>query len=76
MISDLAYVSLTPCSSLKQENLEALLKCVSQDVGFSKDTPVAACIIYKSLLQWRSFEAEKTSVFDRIIQTVGTAIEV
>eukprot|EP00250_Pteridium_aquilinum_P005479 c15564_g1_i1 orf=543-5159(-) len=59
----------------QQENLDALLKCVTQDVGFSRDRPVAACIIYKSLLQWRSFEAERTNVFDRIIQTIGTAIE-
>lgn len=46
------------------------------DVGFSHDRPIAACILYKSLLQWRSFEAERTNVFDRIIQTIGTAIEV
>ncbi|MCO5579730.1 hypothetical protein L7F22_033590 [Adiantum nelumboides] len=59
----------------QQENLDALLKCVTQDVGFSQDRPVAACIIYKSLLQWRSFEAERTNVFDQIIQTIGTAIE-
>ncbi|KAI5059574.1 hypothetical protein GOP47_0025893 [Adiantum capillus-veneris] len=59
----------------QQENLDALLKCVTQDVGFSRDRPVAACIIYKSLLQWRSFEAERTNVFDQIIQTIGTAIE-
>ncbi|RVW23132.1 Myosin-17 [Vitis vinifera] len=32
--------------------------------------------VYKSLLQWRSFEVERTSVFDRIIQTIGAAIEV
>ncbi|BBN18619.1 myosin V [Marchantia polymorpha subsp. ruderalis] len=59
----------------QQENQDALLQCVMQDVGFSHDRPVAACIIYKSLLQWRSFEAERTNVFDRIIQTIGTAIE-
>lgn len=59
-----------------QENQDALLQSVMQDVGFSHDRPVAAIIIYKSLLQWRSFEAERTNVFDRIIQTVGTAIEV
>lgn len=46
------------------------------DVGFSHDRPIAACILYKCLLQWRSFEAERTNVFDRIIQTIGTAIEV
>ncbi|RVX03774.1 Myosin-5 [Vitis vinifera] len=37
--------------------------------------PIAACLIYKSLLQWRSFEVERTSVFDCIIQTIGAAIE-
>jgi hypothetical protein len=53
-----------------------LLQCVMHDVGFSHDRPIAACILYKCLLQWRSFEAERTNVFDRIIQTIGTAIEV
>lgn len=59
-----------------QENQDSLLQCVMQDVGFNNDRPIAACILYKSLLQWRSFEAERTNVFDRIIQTIGTAIEV
>ncbi|EFJ10011.1 hypothetical protein SELMODRAFT_184226 [Selaginella moellendorffii] len=59
----------------QQENQEALLQVVMQDVGFSQDRPVAAFIIYRCLLHWRSFEAERTSVFDRIIQTVGSAIE-
>jgi myosin-5 len=60
----------------QQENQDTLLICVMQDVGFSNNCPVAACILYKSLLQWHSFEAERTNVFDRIIQTIGTAIEV
>jgi len=47
-----------------------------QDIGFSGGRPVAASIIYKSLFHWRSFEAERTNVFDRIIQTIGSAIEV
>lgn len=59
-----------------QENQDALLQCVIKDIGFSHDRPVAACMIYKSLLHWRSFEAERTNVFDRIIQTIGSAIEV
>ena len=59
-----------------QENVDALLKCVTQNIGFSQDKPVAACIIYKSLVHWHSFEAERTIVFDRIIQTIGRAIEV
>ncbi|KAK6126771.1 hypothetical protein DH2020_039479 [Rehmannia glutinosa] len=60
----------------QQENQDLLIKCISQDLGFSSGKPVAACVIYKSLLHWRSFEVERTSVFDRIIQTVASAIEV
>ncbi|KAJ7533864.1 hypothetical protein O6H91_13G068100 [Diphasiastrum complanatum] len=59
----------------QQENQDALLQCVMQDIGFSQDRPVAACIIYKSLLHWRSFEAERTNVFDCIIQTIGATVE-
>ncbi|KAK4432850.1 Myosin-17 [Sesamum alatum] len=59
----------------QQENQDLLIKCITQDLGFSGGKPVAACIIYKSLLHWRSFEVERTTVFDRIIQTVASAIE-
>ncbi|KAL7147023.1 hypothetical protein ABFS83_06G080800 [Erythranthe nasuta] len=59
----------------QQENQELLIRCISQPLGFSGNRPIAACIIYKCLLQWRSFEVERTSVFDRIIQTIGHAIE-
>ncbi|KAK3164631.1 hypothetical protein QOZ80_1AG0022100 [Eleusine coracana subsp. coracana] len=60
----------------QQENQDLLIKCVSQDLGFSSGRPIAACLIYRCLLHWRSFEVERTGVFDRIIQTIGTAIEV
>lgn len=60
----------------QQENQELLIRCISQHLGFAGNRPIAACIIYKCLLQWRSFEVERTSVFDRIIQTIGNAIEV
>ncbi|PIA27770.1 hypothetical protein AQUCO_07600141v1 [Aquilegia coerulea] len=59
----------------QQENQDLLIKCISQDLGFSGGRPVASCLIYKCLLHWRSFEVERTSVFDRIIQTIGSAIE-
>ncbi|KAL7593906.1 myosin-17 [Lactuca sativa] len=60
----------------QQENQDLLIKCITQDLGFSSGKPVAACLIYKSLLHWRSFEVERTTVFDRIIQTIASAIEV
>ncbi|KAF9624147.1 hypothetical protein IFM89_008085 [Coptis chinensis] len=59
----------------QHENVDALIKCVMQDIGFSQGKPVAAFTIYKCLLYWKSFEAEKTSVFDRLIQMIGSAIE-
>ncbi|CAK7352526.1 unnamed protein product [Dovyalis caffra] len=59
----------------QQENQDLLIKCVSQNLGFSGGKPVAACVIYKCLLHWRSFEVERTTVFDRIIQTIASAIE-
>jgi myosin-5 len=31
--------------------------------------------VYKSLLHWHSFEAEKTNIFDRIIHTIRSSIE-
>ncbi|KAL1554938.1 myosin-17-like [Salvia divinorum] len=60
----------------QQENQDLLVKCISEDLGFAGGKPVAACLIYKSLLHWRSFEVERTTVFDRIIQSVASSIEV
>ncbi|XP_043705630.1 myosin-6-like isoform X1 [Telopea speciosissima] len=59
----------------QHESVDALIKCVMQDLGFSQGKPVAAFTIYKCLLQWKSFEAERTSVFDRLILMIGSAIE-
>ncbi|KAF2285577.1 hypothetical protein GH714_005606 [Hevea brasiliensis] len=57
------------------ENVDSLIKCVGQNLGFSRGKPVAAITIYRCLVHWRSFEAEKTSVFDRLIQLIGSAME-
>ncbi|KAL1547136.1 myosin-11-like [Salvia divinorum] len=59
----------------QQEYQDLLIRCIAQNLGFSKGRPIAACIIYKCLRQWHSFEVERTSIFDRIIQTIGNAIE-
>ncbi|XP_049407096.1 myosin-6-like isoform X4 [Solanum stenotomum] len=59
----------------QRESVDILIKCVGQDLGFSEGKPVAAFTIYKCLLNWNSFEAEKTNVFDRLIQMIGSAIE-
>ncbi|KAB1202882.1 Myosin-11 [Morella rubra] len=75
---DLSEVEEKPQKSLnekQQENQELLIRSIAQHLGFAGKRPAAACVIYKCLLQWRSFEVERTSVFDRIIQTIGNAIE-
>ncbi|XP_019055618.1 PREDICTED: myosin-12-like isoform X2 [Nelumbo nucifera] len=59
----------------QQENHDTLIKCLVEDKRFDKNRPAAACIVYKSLLQWRSFEAEKTNIFDRIIHTIRSSVE-
>ncbi|CAH1446365.1 unnamed protein product [Lactuca virosa] len=75
---DLSELDDKPQKSLNEkqlENQELLIKCIGKHIGFAGNRPIAACIIYKCLLQWRSFEVERTCVFDRIIQTIGHAIE-
>ncbi|KFK31068.1 hypothetical protein AALP_AA6G064300 [Arabis alpina] len=57
------------------EYVDVLLKCVSQNVGFSHGKPVAAFTIYKCLIHWKTFEADKTNVFDRIVPILASAIE-
>ncbi|GKC49716.1 putative myosin ATPase [Tanacetum coccineum] len=56
-----------------EEIQELLIKCIKQDLGFSSGKPVAACLIYNSLLHWRSFEDKRTTIFDRITQTIAVA---
>jgi myosin-5 len=55
--------------------VDALIDCVGKNLGYCAGKPIAAFTIYKCLLHWKSFEAEKTSVFDRLIQLIGSAIE-
>ncbi|GLU03761.1 hypothetical protein SLE2022_209440 [Rubroshorea leprosula] len=59
----------------QHDNVDAPMNCVSKNIGFSQGKPVAAFTIYKSLLHWKSFEAERTSVFDHLIRLIGSAIE-
>lgn len=67
---------LTVSISYKQESHDALLKCLAEDKRFEKNRPAAACIVYKALLHWRSLEAEKTHIFDKITHTIRSSIEV
>ncbi len=59
----------------KRQDEEKLLQSLSTHLGFQKGRPLAAVIIFRCCLQWKSFQADKTSIFDRIIQTIGKQIE-
>ncbi|TYI09392.1 hypothetical protein ES332_A09G069800v1 [Gossypium tomentosum] len=58
-----------------QEGVDSLIKCTTQNLGFSQEKPVAAFTIYKCLVHWRTLEAERTSVFDNLIQMIGSSLE-
>ncbi|XP_066375034.1 protein OPAQUE1-like isoform X2 [Miscanthus floridulus] len=54
---------------------DVLQRCIKDDMGFKNGKPVAACIIYKCLLHWGVFEAERTTIFDFIIHTINTTLK-
>ncbi|EEC66889.1 hypothetical protein OsI_33446 [Oryza sativa Indica Group] len=62
-------------SERHEEYHELLQRCIKDDMGFKKGKPVAACVIYKCLLHWGVFEAERTTIFDFIIQNINTVLK-
>ncbi|ESQ51775.1 hypothetical protein EUTSA_v10016137mg [Eutrema salsugineum] len=59
----------------QQESHDVLMTCLTDERRFDNGRSVAAWIVYKALLQWRSFEAEKTNIFDRIVHKIRSSIE-
>lgn len=59
-----------------EEYNELLQKCIKEDWGFKDGKPIAACIIYKCLLHWHAFEAERTVIFDYVIEAVNNVLKV
>jgi myosin-5 len=53
---------------------ERLLAALAQPMGFHKGKPLAALVVFRACLQWRAFQADRTSVFDRIIQVRGPGV--
>ncbi|KAF7806553.1 kinesin-like protein KIN-7C, mitochondrial [Senna tora] len=62
--------SVTPVKKFGTESDSKLRRSYTE-----RQHPIAAISIYKCLLHWKSFEAERTSVFDPLIQMIGSAIE-
>jgi len=59
-----------------EDHHEILLRSIKEDLGFKDGKPIAACVIYKLLIHWHSFEAERTSLFDHIIEGINDVIKV
>ena len=56
---------------------ETLLATVERasEIGFSGGQPVLACVAFRSLLHWKSFELERTGLFDQIMGKMSGAVE-
>ncbi|XP_078175171.1 myosin-14-like [Carex rostrata] len=62
-----------PSAQDHKEGIEALIDCVVHRVGIVPGKSVVALTIYKCLLNWKCFEAEKTCVFDQLSQMFDSA---
>ncbi|KAK8581891.1 hypothetical protein V6N13_144886 [Hibiscus sabdariffa] len=60
----------------QQESYEFLSRCIKENLGFHNGKPLAACIIYKCLHHWHSFESERTAIFDYIIEGINDVLKV
>ncbi|KMZ59743.1 putative Myosin XI [Zostera marina] len=67
---------ISSLQSDNQENQDLLIKCISGGIGSFDGTPMAASVMYKCLLLWRSSEGESTANFDRIMHAMYSAIVV
>lgn len=47
----------------------------AENLGFHSGRPLAAVIIFRACLQWKTFQADRTTLFDRIINAMGAQIE-
>ena len=59
----------------RSENQDALVKAIERPLGFHRQRPIAAMVIFRSCIQWHAFEADRTNLFERIITTIGEQIE-
>ncbi|KAM0874451.1 hypothetical protein ACQ4PT_037416 [Festuca glaucescens] len=58
----------------ENQYMDILINCIRQNLGFSDGRPIAACVVYRCLLQWKSFEVERTDHFDRIMTCMHSAV--
>lgn len=53
---------------------EKLLAAIGDNLGFQAGRPVAAVVVFRCCLQWKTFQADRTPLFDRIIATMGSQV--
>lgn len=58
----------------ENQYMDILINCIRKNLGFFNGRPIAACVVYRCLLQWKSFEAERTDHFDRIMTCMHSAV--
>ncbi|KAI3732203.1 hypothetical protein L1987_63402 [Smallanthus sonchifolius] len=51
----------------QKENVDILSKASTEDLGSSNGNSVVTYVLYKSLLHWKVFEAERSDVFDQCL---------
>uniref|UniRef100_A0A7R9Z6X9 Dilute domain-containing protein n=1 Tax=Chlamydomonas euryale TaxID=1486919 RepID=A0A7R9Z6X9_9CHLO len=59
----------------RRQEEERLLTALTSNLGYHRGRPVAAIVIFRCCLQWRAFQAERTSLFDRVIGVIGSQID-
>lgn len=52
-----------------------LLELLIDNREYHNGAPIAAYTTFKCLLHWNAFQAERTTIFDKIIQSVGAILE-
>jgi hypothetical protein len=65
----------TALAEKRRQEEERLLSSLSTDLGYHSGRPVAAVVVFRCCLQWRAFQAERTSLFDRITGVIGAQID-
>ncbi|GAB2275885.1 hypothetical protein Dimus_010629 [Dionaea muscipula] len=71
---DLSESRCPKSTAERHQNSEFLSRCIKENLGFQDGKPVAACLIYKCLLHWRTFESERTTIFDHIIGGINDVL--
>jgi myosin-5 len=52
-----------------------VLEVLLNNKDFHDGMSLGACTTFKCLLHWNAFQAERTTIFDKIIQSVGSILE-